>query len=83
MLFCLIPALKNATKLFIQASGSKVMSFSIPTLPLLLVHVAASSAMAAVTDVVKEQREGLKYIENIHNFGTSGLSEDFRSALDS
>ena len=39
MLFCLIQALKNAIKLFFQTSGSKVMLFSMSTLPLLLVHV--------------------------------------------
>ena len=38
--------------------------------------------MAAVTDVVNAF-SGVENIENIHNFGTSGLSEDFRSVLDS
>ena len=41
--------------------------------------------MAAVTDVVNAYSGtvGLKYIENINNFGTIGLYADVRSVSDS
>ena len=57
------------------------MLFSMSILTLLLVHVLVRHGRRDGRGQCIQA--GLKYIENIHNFGTSGLSEDFRSVLDS